>query len=630
MQRILTLALFLIVAVSVSARQPLSDDNPDEPVTVNSPANRQASRTKASLSIKGRVVESGGAPLADVSVMAFPANPLSNTNRSLSSLLRPVPSDSNGQFEITDLSAGSYVITVYAIGYITEESEEKVYYRPGDTATISLVKGGVITGTVTSSTGDKMVGVRVRATRIRDSKGRPVQADRGSSFSTLSSPASLMAPLINDWKTDDRGVYRIYGLEPGVYRVAAGGKGLVRISYSGYDSDVPTYYPSSTRDTASEVTVRAGEEVSNINIKYRNDQGSAVSGTVTGDVPSGLSSIKVQLIQAQSGAIEAASILPRGDSNHSFIFEVVPDGEYYLTALATSASALTIATDSSASRPRLVTVKGADVTGVELALTKLGSISGKFVVEPPKAPLPPEDCKKRRAASIEELILITRVDENKGKGENLVLALSPRSVSTPDIKGEFTLPLLESGLRRLGIEIPGEQWYAQSMVLPSTVPNGTPIDIARSGLRLNSGEHVKNVTIMLGEGAASLSGRVTSEGGENLPARMRVYLVPAESQSAEDALRYYEIEIETGGAFELKHLSPGRYWILARPVPDEELPGDDHRPLAWDSDGRTGLRFEGEAINTSIELKPCQHIGDYKFLYKPPVAPKAPPKKKGE
>ncbi|MBA3570419.1 MAG: hypothetical protein H0W34_00250 [Pyrinomonadaceae bacterium] len=53
--------------------------------------------------------------------------------------------------------------------------------------------------------------------------------------------------------TDDRGVYRIYGLATGTYIVSAGGHGnFSDFNVAEYESHAPTYAPSSTRDNAGE------------------------------------------------------------------------------------------------------------------------------------------------------------------------------------------------------------------------------------------------------------------------------------------------------------------------------------------------------------------------------------------
>src|SRR5260370_36609527 len=109
------------------------------------------------------------------------------------------------------------------------------------------MKGGGIAGTVISSAGEPVVGVRVRVFMVRDANGQP---PKYGAFPSNERPA------------DDRGIYRIYGLRPGTYIASAGGPGPVfgMASINPYESDTPTYAPSAVRDNAAEITVRSGEE----------------------------------------------------------------------------------------------------------------------------------------------------------------------------------------------------------------------------------------------------------------------------------------------------------------------------------------------------------------------------------
>ena len=75
-------------------------------------------------------------------------------------------------------------------------------YRVGDSVRLELVRGGVVTGTVNNATGEPMTGVRVRAFMIKDANGK---ATRGAIIS------------LGERQTDDRGIYRIFGLSPGTY-----------------------------------------------------------------------------------------------------------------------------------------------------------------------------------------------------------------------------------------------------------------------------------------------------------------------------------------------------------------------------------------------------------------------------
>src|SRR5437667_9742682 len=63
----------------------------------------------------------------------------------------------------------------------------------------------------------------------------------------------------------------------GTYLVAAGGGYNSPYNINAYGTDVPTYAPSSTRDDATEISVRYGEETTNVDIRYRGEAGHAVS-----------------------------------------------------------------------------------------------------------------------------------------------------------------------------------------------------------------------------------------------------------------------------------------------------------------------------------------------------------------
>ena len=87
---------------------------------------------------------------------------------------------------------------------------------------------------------------------IRDAKGQDAEDAQSIAF--------------REQPTDDRGIYRIYGTcsrEP-IWLVRVGRSFSQAFQFNPYDSDVPTYAPSSTRDNAAEVSVRGGEETTAI------------------------------------------------------------------------------------------------------------------------------------------------------------------------------------------------------------------------------------------------------------------------------------------------------------------------------------------------------------------------------
>jgi hypothetical protein len=322
-------------------------------------------------SITGRVLADGQA-VTNASVTVTRVNATTPS--------RFVPVNDNGDFEAHRLDAGLYRISVAAPSYFMAlASAEPEHYRVGDSVTVTMLKGGVITGKVLGTGDEPIVAVRVRAIRIRDENGKPVIT-----------PESHLERL-----TDDRGIYRIFGLRPGTYLVAAGGPGSSFSGINGYDHDVPTYAPSSTRDTAAEISLGIAEEKT-IDIQYRKESGHVVSGNSS--APAGPNSpwIYINLARLLNGAPDVRMSTSQNAGTKGFEIRGVADGEYLIWSQYSPTGG-----DTFVSEPRRITVKGADVTGIELTAKILPTIAGDIVI----APKPSEDCKGKRQPSFDETVI---------------------------------------------------------------------------------------------------------------------------------------------------------------------------------------------------------------------------------
>ncbi|HEY0728471.1 MAG TPA: hypothetical protein VGD38_10405, partial [Pyrinomonadaceae bacterium] len=126
------------------------------------------------------------------------------------------------------------------------------------------------------------------------------------------------------------------------------------------------------------------------------------------------------------------------------------------------------------------------------------------------------------------------------------------------------------------------------------------------------GQQLSGVSIVVGQDAAGLRGRVTATPeGAALPADLRVHLVPADREQANDVLRYSETTIASDGSFAFSNLAPGRYLILSRVEPSAETPETSPRAAAWDPTTRAKLRQEAEAAKVVVDLKSCERLKDY-------------------
>jgi protocatechuate 3,4-dioxygenase beta subunit len=575
-------------------------------------------------SIKGRVVGDAGEPLSGVVVYAssrgFSQNAFGVREQ------HSATTDDDGNFSIGSLDPGLYGLSASIPAYVSESDpatgNAAEIYRPGDTATVRLVKGGVITGSVTDAQGQPLVAAPVRAFRVRDLDGHTTDAPYNFTL---------------DGRTDDRGVYRIYGLRPGVYVVMAGGNvpspfGLV----SAY-ADAPTFYPSSTRDTAAEVTVRAGQDTAGVDIHFREDQqGHRVTGRVEGVSGQGQVAASVSLVYAPSGIQAGNAFVMPNSPDHSFSLDAVPDGDYDVQAVMGSRDGIV-----STSAPQRVSVRGADVTGLRLTLAPLASVAGTLVVEPATDAVRASDtCKGRRASLLPQETLISAVADRPSKG-GFFSRVSAFRDSAPDESGAFVLRNLEPGRYRLLPRPVDELLYVRAVELPAASTSATTSTAstrttsaqrsttattaqpqraaARDLFDMRAGQQLSGVNVRLAEGAASLAGHVIAAEGSALPppASLRVYLVPAERERADDTLRFYETAPAPDGSFSFKNLAPGRYFAIARPVadPTEASP----RPEFWDADPRARLRRDAESANVTVELQPCQRATDFALKFPAPA-----------
>ena len=125
-----------------------------------------------------------------------------------------VQTTDDGSFSIPELPAGRYTLTAARTGYVTLSYGQRRPFQSGTPLQLTesesltgieirLPRGSVVTGRVFDELGDPMPGIVVRVLRYQYAQGtrQLVPAGMGQS--------------------DDRGEYRIWGLNPGEYFVSA-------------------------------------------------------------------------------------------------------------------------------------------------------------------------------------------------------------------------------------------------------------------------------------------------------------------------------------------------------------------------------------------------------------------------
>jgi hypothetical protein len=276
--------------------------------------------------------------------------------------------------------------------------------------------------------------------------------------------------------------------------------------------------------------------------------------------------------------------------------------------------------DISLSEPKRITVKGADITGIELITRPASGIGGRVVLEPSKVP----ECQgKRKPLFAETLIELTR-NEKDSDSTPLFMRMAGGGVSA-DAKGAFLFRNLSPGRYRVSTNFHARFWYLQSISIgaPAAAANTpapktvTPkVDPAASWTTLKPGEKIADLTITLAEGAASIRGKVPVAEGATIPSGTAVLLVPAEADKAADVLRYFITNVAADGAFALNNLPPGRYWSLLQNPVQAELATLIALRSPESAEARTKLRRTAESQKAAVELKPCQTLSDYQLSFK--------------
>jgi len=537
--------------------------------------------------ITGRVVDSAGEPLAGASIYAGSYS--GNVRRT------SVTTDSHGDFKIDGLEPGLYNIFASMPGYVslTRHSDSPNFYRLGDSVTFTMSKGGVITGSVIGRNGP-LVGVGLFATRVRDADGKKLAASYPGGY---------------ERRTDDRGIYRIFGLEPGAYLIMASRPRVGTILPTAYDFDVPTFYPSSTRDTAAEIVIREGDEIT-ADIQYRGEPGHAISGKISGVASDtqGQFTPGPNITLTDLGDHTAISNSPTSLTDNSvFAIYGVPDGEYELSATQYLATR-----DNLRSQAQRVTVRGGDVTGINLKLEPLGSITGQLAFKND----PAAGCGKRKENAAPETLVYARAlgpaKKTETKDEQSHTSPWPESSSAlaaADAKGSFTVKSLVPGAYRIDPRLPASGWYLQSIAFgpaAAAKANGAAV---KDSVSVRVGEHITGVTVTIVEGGATLSGKLSVAGSQSSPAGLRVYLIPAEREAADNVYRFYEAAVGSDATFTLDNVAPGRYWIAPRVAEQTEL--GITKLVRQDEALRAKVRQEAEALNRTVTLKPCEQVADF-------------------
>lgn len=347
--------------------------------------------TKPSPAIIGGTVTIDGEPAANIVVTLR----TTAANGVLPRTVAKGRTGADGRYQLSSLVTGDLALTPQAPAFIITDLPDRKYNgEPGILVSLddgevhkdvdfTLQRGGVISGRITSADGRAAVACEVHIQKLFAEAHKPPDP---AYFPEVSGPFPWTTRTWtgNDLvaRTDDRGIYRFFGVPPGRYSVSAGG----RRSWSG-GTPAPFYYQqvyfpaTPTAEEASLIDISSGSEAKNIDItlgERRNDPTFQASGRVINYLTrKPVTSVEILADPlpdadgtSSGGNSQPATMTESGE----FILTGLRPGRYQLRTFGDSSEGVDYATVE-------FTVSNADVDGLKIESSPGLSLGGRLVIE---------------------------------------------------------------------------------------------------------------------------------------------------------------------------------------------------------------------------------------------------------
>ena len=475
-------------------------------------------KTENLFSLDGKVTNSQtGEPLRKAYVLLKPMN----GNLQVMSQ----STDSQGQFRFNGIRPGSYRVQAIHNGFVGPENlpngngQSSVLRFDQQSITglvIQMVPAAVFTGHVVDEDGDPMAKVRVQCLRFFYHQGK------------------RRLILVDGTSTDDRGQYRISGLEPGRYYLTASYNDPWRTAFApAQDSDTsqgyaPAFYPGVLDSSqATELIAGAGEERDLGDFRLMPMRLVSVTGRVSH--PAGmaaLAGVTVSMIPQIGGAF-GLSTRPQA--------QVAADGSFRISGVAPGSYTI-MAQDGATMTARQVVEVGVNgLDGVSLALSAGIRLAGRVRVE---------GSADSKAVSGMRIFLIPQDD--------VVLPNSGRGVVGAD--GRFELNNVSENDYLLQVDGLPHEFYIKSARLAEQ-------DATLKPLSIRSGYAGATLELLLSPYGGHLAGTVMDDSHQPVPGATVVLVPDAEKRSIPQL--YKVAETDQDGRYDLRGVPPGGYKAFA-------------------------------------------------------------------
>jgi hypothetical protein len=484
--------------------------------------------------------------------------------------------DDQGRFTFKDLPPVRYNLSAQRAGLVNAAYGST---KPGDMRSrpLALADGQQLTGVaLTMGRGAVITG------RVSDEFGRPAErAELTLLQSRIVNGAATWTEAVGTFVgqnlTDDRGVYRIYGLPSGEYLVGVIGRSsgteLRRVTDAELQwaerrsneppppqgpivGSAPFYYPGTADPTAATpVRVNAGEERTGIDVVVRYVRNSRVSGRI--EMPDGSTPRTVQLNLYSSERITSlgASFFPRVNPDGTFATAPVPPGKYTLIARAAPNAGPAPPQGAPAGgrggAPVMslwfmqdIVLAGDDVNGVVITLVPGLTVSGRVTFDATTAAVPADP----RALSVRLVQVSTGA---------VTLGL-PVGQLNPD--GTFVVEGVVPGSYRVSVGMPVRTGSLPTWTVRHVMHEGR--DVADFPLEVRPGSDVSGLEAVLTDRVTEVSGTVTDQQGKP-STDYSVIILPVDKSLWSVGLRRRPASQrpDTTGRFRMIDLAAGDYYL---------------------------------------------------------------------
>ncbi|HET9832580.1 MAG TPA: carboxypeptidase regulatory-like domain-containing protein [Vicinamibacterales bacterium] len=457
--------------------------------------------------------------------------------------------DSDGRYEIRDLPAGHYSISVSKPSFVNWSYGQTQLNGPGkpvvvadgetaDRVDVRLPRGGVIAGRITDEFGEPVPNVNVTTIRQQYSQGqRRLQ------------PGAARA------QTNDIGEYRLFGLAPGRYFVSATAQAQTFASPTANGVDVsgerygfaPTFYPATANpSTSGSLLLGTGQTISGIDITLQSARLATISGVAIDAQGRPLTGGGVSAIVRGAGTPALGLFNAPVRQDGTFALPNVPPGEYIVRVASPRPPQTGISTGPPEFSSALVTVNGEDLTGVTLVPVAAVTIAGRVVFDDAGG------SQSLKASNIRVFAQSLGIDDT----------LLGSGGGPSQLRDDFTFELKT---------LPGRIALRAAVPIAPDTPNGwqlkavrvNGIDVTDAGVDVNA-QGTSGVEIEVTNRAQQISGTVTDGAGASVKDYTVALFAQSRSRWTEPTSRYFAAaRPRDDGNFRVATLPPGEYFAVA-------------------------------------------------------------------